>query len=339
LTGSDAAVSLGRAPEQLTFLDAPESPISRFSGAANLIDVVLPRLRPGRDRNHPFVDSYSSAFGRPYHRKPGLSAVVDVVLTPGRPPERDPIRAINWAHLYAVDWYARSVREAGQGVGYGWSPLRGADVDALRSYYRSPRPHRPLTLCPRRDLKMLGTARRLAARQVRRTPVIGAALHLSPQISAAALILRSMPGDGLVEFDIDVLDGDGTEQIQIDVDAVTAFITEARFPVPGCGRYVMLTDGRPGERLITARLVTARRPAGGRAGDEAAAAGAQPRVSITNLTIVNWPGAVTGFSFQHAAAVTFFSGAAAGSFATLALFTTGWTVRRVLTGIVRRKRG
>ena len=333
-----AAVSLGRAPEQVTLLDAPENPISRFSGAANLIDLVLPRIRPGRDGERPFVDSYSSVFGRPYHRKPGLSAVVDVVLAPGGGPSRDPIRAINGAHLYAVDWYARSVREAERGVGYGWSPLRGADVSALESFYHSPRPQRPLDLRQRRDLPRVGQAHRMASRPITRNLVAGAGLQLSADTPAAALILRSVSGDCLVEFDIEVQDGDGTEQVQIDVDAMAAFVAQTRFPVPRSGRYVMLADGRPGEHLLTARLITAPWPAGRRSG-EASHVGAEPRVSITNVTIVYWRGALTGFSFERAALWTFLTGAAVGSFATLlTLITTSWTVRKLLTRATRRRR-
>lgn len=334
-----AAASLGRTPEQVTLLDAPESQISRFSGAANLIDVVLPRIAPGRGDDRPFVDSYSSVFGRPYHRKPGLSAVVDVVLTPGGGLSRDPIRAINVGHLYAVDWYALSIREADRGVGYGWSPLRGADVADIQSFYHSPRPHRPLELRQRKDLPRIGEARRIASRPIRRSPVAGTGLHLSPQTPAAALILRSVQGDYLVEFDIDIQDGDGTEQIHIDLDAVAAFVTQARFPVPRSGRYVMLADGRPGEHLLTARLTTARRPAGGRSGDGAPDIAAPPRISITNITIVYWPGALTGFSFQRAAVWMFLTGAAAGSIATLlTLATTGWTIRKVLARATHRRK-
>lgn len=351
-----AAVSLGRTPEQITLLDAPESPASRFSGAADLIDAILPRLYPGRENPfppmgsgtarpfvdsagspaqrstaRPFVDSFTSVFGRPYHRKPGLAAVVDVSLTPGLPPMRDPVRAINWAHLYAVDWYARSVREAERGVGYGWSPLRGADVTALQSFYRSAHPQRPLDLRRGQDLPQTPAARRIAAMPTRRSPVADSGLHLDTRTPAAALILRSVPDDFLLEFDLDVQDGDGDEQIQLDVDAVPAFITEARFPVPAAGRYVMLADGRPGEHLLTARLIIPGRPAGRRAGDSAGPPVGRPRVSITNVTVVNWPGAVTGFSFQRTAVALFLAGAATGSVATLlTLITTGWTVRRAL---------
>jgi hypothetical protein len=103
----------------------------------------------------------------------------------------------------------------------------------------------------------------------------------------------------------------------------------------------MLTDGRPGEHLLTVRLITARRPDGSRAGDGSTGRSgevARPRVSITQVTIVNSPGPMTGFSIQHAAVVTFFTGAAAGSVATLlTLLTTGLTVRSLLTRLARRR--
>jgi hypothetical protein len=331
-----AAVSLVRPPAQVTLLDAPESSISRFSGAANLIELVLPRLRPGRGSTRPFVDSYSSVFGRPYHRKLGLTDVVDVALTPGRPPERHPIRAINWAHLYAVDWYARSVREAGRGVGYGWSPLRGGDLESLSSFYYSPQPYRPLDLHRRRDLPRLGAAKRLALRPTRRSPVEGASLQLSPAVPAAALILHSLPGEGLIEFDLAMVDGDGTEQIQIDVDAVPAFLMQGRFPVPRAGRYVLLSDGRPGDHLLTARLSVD--PSSVDPSSVHPSSASPPRVSLTNITVVSWPGAAAGFSIQRAALATFWAGAATGSLATLlTLITTGWTVRKVLARLTRRR--
>ncbi|GAA3604239.1 hypothetical protein GCM10022223_19860 [Kineosporia mesophila] len=316
-----AAVSLGRSPEQVTLLDAPESAMTRIGGAADLIDAVLPRLAPGRDGDAPFVDSYTSVFGRPYHRKPGLSAVVDVALTPGRPPMRDPRRAINWAHLYAVEWYALSVLEPDRGVGYGWSPLTGADLSALSSSYFSALPRRPLDLRSRRDLPQTPGARRMAALPIQHTPVVGADLYLSSQAPDAALIINSVPGDFLVEFDLETEDDDNV-QIQIAVDAVPAFVAQTRFPVPGAGRYVMLADGRPGEHLLTATMT-----------------GGASAVSITGVSVVNWRGADGGFSFQRTAWAIFSAGAVTGGLATaITLITASWTVRRVLARMTRRTR-
>jgi hypothetical protein len=219
--------------------------------------------------------------------------------------------------------------------------LSGGDVPTLASAYQSLRPHRPLELHRRWDLPQLTAARQMTSKAIRRSRLEDTELRLSTVTPAAALILRSTPGDGLVEFDLDVVDGDGTEQVQIDVDAVPAFVTQARFPVPSSGRYVMLADGGPGEHLLTARLITTRRRAGdGLAGGGSRTAGVgAPQATITNVTTVNWAGAGTGSSFQHIAAVTFFTGAAAGSLATLfTLLTTGWTVKVVLAWLTRRRR-
>jgi len=334
-----AAVSLGRAPEQLTFLDAPESPIRRLSGAADLIDAVLPRMRPGRGPGRTFVDSYSTVFGRAYHRKPGLSAVVDVALAAPVTTSRDPVRAINSAHLYAVDWYARSVREAARGVGYGWSPLAGTDTTALHPSYQAFLRHRPMRLRRRRDLPLSAPARRVTARRARRTDLDGAVLALSVATPVAALVLHSTPGDYLVEFDLDVR-GDGSELVEIDLDGVPAFVAQARLPVPSSGRYVLLADGRPGDHLLTARLLLPERRHGRRAGDREHPDTPQPAAAVRGLRVVNRPGAVPGFSVGRTTGVAFAAGAAAGSVATAAvLVTTEWTVRRLLALLTRRRHG
>ena len=119
---------------------------------------------------------------------------------------------------------------------------------------------------------------------------------------------------------------------------MAAFTAQSRFPVPASGRYVMLADGRPGDHLLTARLTTTRRPAGGRAGDRVPEIVAQPRVTIRNVQIVSLPGAVTGFSFERAAVTMFLTGAAAGSVATLVTaLTTGWTARKLLALATRHR--
>lgn len=314
-----AAAALGKGPEQVTLLDAPDNRISRLSGAANLMDVVLPRILPGRTEGRTFVDSYSSVFGSPYHRTPGLSGVVDVMLTPRNAPSHHVVRAVNAAHLYAVDWYARSVREAGRGVGYGWSPLAGASVARLHPAYRSLWPLRPLELTRMPEVAWKLWERRIEARAARRGRITGADLHLDPSRPTAALILSSLPGDGLIEFDVEVEGGDGSEQLQLDLDAITVYVAQARFPVPPSGRYVMLADGRPGDHLLTARLVV---------GDPAAPV----RVHVTNVTIVSWPAAAPGFTFRRLAWTTFTSGALSGSVATVLVGAAAAGLRRRLRG-------
>jgi hypothetical protein len=357
-----AAASLRRPPDQLTFLDAPENQLSRLGGAADLIDVVLPRLRPGREPGQTFVDSYSSIFGGPYHRRPGLADVVDVSLTAPLTLTRDPLRAITAAHLYAVDWYARSVREAHRGVGYGWSPLAtgpggiGPGPGELRPWYTAPLPQRPLDLHRRPELPLAAGADRLAGRtQLRHRTLDGARLTVSEAASVAALSVTTVPGDTLLEFDLHVRGGAGDDRIDLALDGVAAFRSLVRFPVPAAGRYLMLADGRPGEHLLTARL-SRRRPVGGRraadrvgpAGGPAGGSGSGPAggpgeatVVVSNLRIVNAPGAGGGFTQTRTVGAAFVAGAAAGGLTTLVMLVgTGWTARRVLAALTRsRARG
>ncbi|MDP9828845.1 hypothetical protein [Kineosporia succinea] len=322
-----AAAALGRTPRQVTLLDAPENRLSRLSGAANLIDVVLPRIRPTRDDEGPFVDSYASVFGRPYHRKGGLSSVVDVSLYAGLALKPTFVEALSEAHLYAVDWYALSVREAERGVGYGWSPLYDGDVKHLSSYYHSRGRKKPLTLGRRAGLAHLMGAQRPLPAPRRDSRVTDIDLHLNRRYPASAKVLRLLPGDGLITFDVEIDGGDGDEQILLELDAVPVFIGLARYPVPRSGRYVVLTDGSAGEHLLTARLVTD------------ASTRAWPRVLITNVTIESWPDAMPGFTMERVAMRTFVSGLVVGGAGTL--FTQmlwkllRWTLRP-LPRIVRR---
>jgi len=329
-----AAAALARTPRQVTLLDAPENGISRLSGAANLIDVVLPRIKPGRDEEHPFVDSYASVFGRPYRRKPGLSEVVDVSLYGGLALRPTIVEAISGAHLYAVDWYALSVREAHQGVGYGWSPLHGVDVEGLAPSYTSRRRRRSLLLRRRTELpRLLFGTRRKVPMVTRPSRITNAELHLSSRSPAAAQVLRVLPGDGLIEFDIEMTGGDGSEELHLDLDAVPVFVARARFPIPRSGRYVVLADGAAGDHLLTARLVT---------GKPTTDAGTDPpRASITNVSLVSWPDAALGFTIERVAVTTFVTGTIAGSVGTLLTQAALRLVRRgvrVLVAVYRSQR-
>jgi hypothetical protein len=328
-----AAAALARTPRQVTLLDAPENGISRLSGAANLIDVVLPRIKPGRDDEHPFVDSYASVFGRPYNRKPGLSEVVDVSLYGGLAFRPTFVEAISGAHLYAIDWYALSVREAHQGVGYGWSPLHGIDVKGLSPSYHSRRRKRSLVMRRRTDLLRLLGARRKVPMVTHPSRITSAELHLSLRSPAAAQVLRILPGDGLIEFDIQMTGGDGTEELHLDLDAVPVFVTQARFPIPRSGRYIVLADGAAGDHLITARLVTGK-PAADAPTDS-------PRASITNITLVSWPDAALGFTFERVTTTAFVTGAIAGTLGTVttqALIRGVRRIVRVLAAVYRSQR-
>ncbi len=345
-----AATGLARRPDQLTLLDAPEDPISRAGGASDLIAAVLPRLRPGRAPHQTFVDSYASAFGRPYHRRSGLSEVVDVQLTAPLTLSRDPVRAINAAHLYPVQWYARSVRERDQGVGYGWSPLAGADPTGLHSWYYSALPQRPMRLTRHVGDPLTRFAEQVAVRasdrladlvadrpnplaerrrprqrpRPRRRPVPEVALRVSGD-GAAAQLVTTEPGDELVEFDLRVHGCTGSELIEIDLDGAPAFVAAAGQRVPRCGRYLLLADGRPGEHLVTLRVSGA---TGG------AASG--PRVELADLHLVRGRRPAPGFTLGRSAGVIFGSGVATGAGATLL---GGLAVRQVWHGLRAGRRG
>ncbi len=333
-----AATSMHRPPEQLTLLDAPEDTLSRLGGANDLIDTVLPRLRPGREAGHTFVDSYASAFGRPYHRRSGLESVVDVLLTVPWSLLREPARAITAAHLYPVEWYARSVREAHRGVGYGWSPLAGADPTSLYSWYYAPLAQRPLLLSRHvgDPLTRFGEAivERFAQQggvqgedprgapavrarpELERRPVPGVCLRAEGR-SAAAQVVTTERGDELVEFDLELRGCRGGELVEIEFDGVPVFVARASWPVPRAGRYLMLADGQPGEHLITLRM---------------SGAGRDARAEMTQLHLVAGRRPAPGFSLSRSAATIFGAGAATGAVATLTAVLAG----RQMVRAVRR---
>ncbi|GAB6902125.1 hypothetical protein [Kineosporia succinea] len=320
-----AAAALSRPPAQVTLLDPPENRLARLSGAATLIDVVLPRISPGRSPGRPFVDSYSSVFGRPYHRKPGLASVVDVVLAAGPAAPQGLVETVNRVHLYGVDWYARSVREPEHGVGYGWSPLRGATVRNLMPAYQSLLPYRPMSLThwpdpPRVDLR----------RGVRSTRPVALELELSATFPVAAGVVNLQGTDGLLEFDLEVTGGDGSEQVQIDLDTVTVFVARTGFPVPERGRYVVLADGSAGEHLLTARLSGASGSPGSPGSPDE-----QPRVRVTGIRIVSWADARPGFTLKRAASTTFGAGMVTGGAGAVALLAVGAGLRRGLRALLR----
>jgi hypothetical protein len=290
-----AAAALVRPPAQLTLLDAPEDLFSRASGAADLIELILPRLRPGREPGEVFVDSYVSAFGRPYHRRPGLGSVVDVRLVAPVTRTLDPFKAVNANHMYAVDWYARSVREAERGVGYGWSPMRGSVADELRSAlrpaYRSLFANRPLDLV--RDIELpAGRRSAVSARSVQGRLTVD---HGRPE---AAITLAAETGDYLVEFDLVFAGPAGDERIDLALDSVPAFTASRSFPVPRAGRYLLLAVAQPGQHLVTARL-----------------SGAAPGASatVTGLCVRGRPGVAANLAPERTAALLLGLGAAAGA--------------------------
>jgi hypothetical protein len=331
-----AAVSLTRPPAQVTLLDAPEDPISRLGGASDLIDVVLPRLRPARgahDAAGPFVDSYASAFGRPYHRRAGLQHVVDVLLGVPLVLSRDPRKAINAAHLYPVDWYARSVRavrdRTGDRVGYGWSPLAAGDTSELHPWYHAPLPQRPLLLRRHVAEPMAAAQARVAARLARRhppqrRPVPGVRLDLDADRPSAALIVTSDEGDQLLEFDLQTRDCSGGERLELELDGVPAFVMLAAYPVPASGRYLMLSDGPPGQHLLTARWC-------------GVGEGSPARASVVNLRLVAPPRPVRSFTLTRSATTVFTAGVITGGVATALAGTATGLAARAIRAAVRRR--
>ena len=123
-----AALALTTPPRQLTLLDSPEVELARIGGAKNDLQYKLPRLDLGRGPNQTFVDNYISA---------GRRALLD------RPRARRGRRRADQATRrhrsarstrFAIVWYTDSVAATGQPtphVGYGWSPLTGADVASV----------------------------------------------------------------------------------------------------------------------------------------------------------------------------------------------------------------
>ncbi len=317
---SHAAVSLGRRPEQLTLLDAPEDPLSRAGGASDLIDVVLPRLEPGRLPGQTFVDSYASAFGRPYHLRPHLAEVVDVQLGASLRISRDPVKAVMAMHLYPLQWYARSIRERERGVGYGWSPLTGADPEKLHSWYYAALPQRPLALTRHAadPLTRFGDALAVRRRTGGVRPVPRTVLRAKAD-QAAAVVLTTERGDELVEFDLRLHACSGQEIIDIDLDGAPSFTALAGHRVPLSGRYLMLADGLAGEHLISLRL---------RPGPQTSA---DASVEVRNLRLISNPRPVQGFTFGRQASVIFGSGAAVGGVAAAAGLVAGrYLVKRVI---------
>lgn len=249
-----AALALPSTPDQLTLLDCPEDWFSRAGGAAGLLAQLLPRLEPGRGPGQVFVDSYASMFGRAYHRRPGLSEVVDVRVTgglrrrEGRGPAGD-------AHEYAVDWYAQTVRSADPGCGFGWSVLAedqaseggstgGAlDRQALAAGYMVGIRSSPVV-----------TARRRPARTQPRQEVISLGvgeLQLSAQ-RPDVMIAVDLPKGDLVEFDYEITAPGRRSRVEGAVERVLAFSGAAGLiEVPPRGRYLRV----PGDRDTAAPVL------------------------------------------------------------------------------------
>ncbi len=110
-----AALYMPKRPRQLTLFDSPDAPLTYLTGSQTLLAGLLRKLPIGRGRGEIFVDNYISMVGMPYHDAPGLSSIVNVVLTP-------PYGSLDYSHrhLYPMEFYARTAHRS---VGLGGSPL------------------------------------------------------------------------------------------------------------------------------------------------------------------------------------------------------------------------
>ena len=110
-----AAMSLPKAPRQLTLIDVPDAPMTAITGSRANLEELLPHLPIGAAPGRTFVDNYFSMYGERY--SDAVPGVVDVALTP-------PFNAfaVRRRHLYGTWFYTES---ANHEFGMRWSPLIG----------------------------------------------------------------------------------------------------------------------------------------------------------------------------------------------------------------------
>ncbi|MEZ4337702.1 MAG: hypothetical protein R3B82_13870 [Sandaracinaceae bacterium] len=110
-----AAMSLPKAPRQLTLLDVPDAPMTAITGSRSNLGELLRHLPIGTERGQTFVDNYFSMVGQRYSNE--VPGVVDVALTP-------PYDAFAYRqrHLYGTWFYTQSAHHE---YGLHWSPLIG----------------------------------------------------------------------------------------------------------------------------------------------------------------------------------------------------------------------
>lgn len=308
VVATHAAACLGSQVAQLTLLDCPEDWFSRSGGAAGLLDHFLPRLRPGRSPDRVFIDSYASFFGRAYHDAPGLSAVLDVRVTPvvRRGEAASPM---SQAHAYAVDWYRESVANPASDVGFAWSPLHGADPTTLGSSYLAVSGERVMELSDwepgsRADEDDETTTTELAVEPIELT-------SRSPDVS----LLLKLPGDALmVEFDYQINRPGKQTMLAGAVNQRMSFLAAQSYPVPPAGRYLR---AEPGSCSVQFRLLDP---------------GLLTTATISGLRVVTSRQAQRNLDDSQAVARIAAISAAAGSVATIATIGAVVAVR----GIVRR---
>lgn len=322
VVATNAALSLPSAPAQLTLLDCPEDWFSRVGGSAGLLAQILPRLEPGRDPGQVFVDSYTSMFGRPYHRHAGLSEVVDVRLAGGLR-RRDSRGAVGDAHEYALEWYTATAQSDDPKCGFGWSVLAakraaeagdadtGFDPQDLAAGYLVGGQRAPLTVNRRPPVP--------TQPRHETVPLDVDELELTAERPDASISVTLSETD-LVDFDYQVSRAAPRTRVEGAVERVLAFSGPAgEFEVPSWGRYLRISGNRDASFpvMVHFRLVES-------APDSAA--------TITGLSAVRTGSRTRNYDSTSTALTVGLTGAVVGSVGTLAVQGAARTVRRWLTG-------
>jgi len=262
VVATNAALALPSAPAQLTLLDCPEDWVSRVGASAGLLARILPRLEPGRESGHVFVDSYTSMFGRPYHRHAGLSEVVDVRLA-GALRRRDARGAVGDAHEYALEWYAATVQSPNPKCGYAWSVLGGQRAAELGNAGAGfdPRKLAAGYLVGGDRAPVVISRRSPVASPVRHdaVPLAIEELELTPERPDVSIAIE-LDGADLVDFEYDVAHAGLRTRVEGAVERVLAFSGAAgEFEVPSWGRYLRIPSNRDASSpvMIQFRLVEA----------------------------------------------------------------------------------
>ncbi len=321
VVATHAALALPRPPDQLTLLDCPEDWFSRVGGSAGLLAEVLPRLEPGRGPGQVLVDSYTSMFGRSYHRHPGLSDVVDVRLI-GSLLQRGERDAVGRAHEYALAWFGQTARSADPKCGAGWSVLAaesssGAGTDG--------RQYDPADLAAGYVVHGSGspvaTSRRAATPRSAHRVVADLGVG-TLELSTArpdVLINVALADVDLVEFDYRINDGQLRTRVEGAVNRIPGFSGPGgELEVPAWGRYLRIPGGRDatGPVRLHFRLLEPTQAS---------------TATISGIRAVRTGVRTRNYDSSHMAAAIGAAGVVTGAVGTL-------TVQRLARGLLRRLR-
>lgn len=243
-----ASLALSSAPRQLTLFDSPEVNLARFGGAKNDLRYKLPRLTIGRSAGQTFVDNYISLVGERFSVYPGLADVVDVQLAP---PTSD---NGGQKHEFAIGWYAASAAAADSTEGYGWSPLTGANVQNVGTYYEQTSPADELGLTQLQGPPAPSVTNEIAlGAQPLVIPGQGSdGVKVSGSGTLTANVLFTTDEESLwLEFDAE-LGGRVGDTLQIFIDgrqrSIAAVEDDGMNPA---GQFVVLYDIEPGAHTLS----------------------------------------------------------------------------------------